>query len=204
MKINPLVHLSLVLLAAFSVGCSPPSPIATASSASNKAAPIEVASAAATTSKPVMPEAIKVDETKEQMSAEIIGKGVQIYTCSPKKDNPKEFAWAFKAPEAKLTDTKGNKIGKHFAGPTWEGNDGSKVVGMKKEEVASPDANAVPWLLLDVKSSEGKGVFGKITHIQRINTSGGKAPATGCDSQNVNKETRVNYQATYYFWTAKY
>ena len=33
------------------------------------------------------------------------------------------------APDASLLDAKGQVIGKHFAGPSWQANDGSIVVG---------------------------------------------------------------------------
>ena len=45
--------------------------------------------------------------------------GVQIYTCG--KNDAGAFAWIFKAPEAQLFDTQKKQIGKHYAGPTWEG-----------------------------------------------------------------------------------
>jgi len=44
-------------------------------------------------------------------------------------------------------------------------------------EAPSPDPSAVPWLLLEATGHEGSGVLSKVTFIQRINTSGGKAPA---------------------------
>jgi hypothetical protein len=39
------------------------------------------------------------------------------------------FAWTLLAPEAFLFDRAGRKIGSHYAGPTWETFDGSKVGG---------------------------------------------------------------------------
>jgi len=47
----------------------------------------------------------------------------------------------------------GNKIAKHYAGTTWESNDGSKVVGEVKAKDNGPDPNAIPWLLLSAKST---------------------------------------------------
>ena len=43
-------------------------------------------------------------------------KGVQIYECRAKKDQPGAYEWAFVAPEADLFDAGGKKIGKHYAG----------------------------------------------------------------------------------------
>jgi hypothetical protein len=128
--------------------------------------------------------------------------GVQIYGCSASKDNPARFEWAFKAPEAELFDNAGKKIGKHYGGPTWEGNDGSKVVGEVKGRDNGPDANAIPWLLLAAKSNSGTGIFGQTQSIQRVNTVGGKAPADGCSQAQAGQEARVPYKATYLFFGA--
>jgi hypothetical protein len=51
--------------------------------------------------------------------------GVQIYQCRAGKDDAARVEWQLKEPEAELFDH-GNKIGKHYAGPTWEGTDGSQ------------------------------------------------------------------------------
>jgi hypothetical protein len=131
-------------------------------------------------------------------------KGVQIYTCQPKENDSQKFSWKLKAPEATLyVSIGGNKqvaIGKHYAGPTWEHKDGSKIQGKIKAKVDAPVANAIPWLLLDVTSHEGQGTFGKIDYVQRIGTNGGQAPAKGCDPTKKNAEVRVDYTADYYFF----
>src|SRR5262249_6595349 len=56
-------------------------------------------------------------------------RGVQIYECREKKDQAGAYEWAFVAPEADLFDAGGRRIGRHYAGPTWESSDGSKVQG---------------------------------------------------------------------------
>lgn len=127
-------------------------------------------------------------------------KGVQIYTCGPDKSNPAAFVWNFKAPEADLFNAGGNLIGKHYAGPTWEGIDGSKVVGQVSASDKSVDPNAITWLLLSAKSNSGAGLFGKTANIQRLNTSGGKAPVDGCDLAHSGSEARVPYTGAYYFY----
>jgi Protein of unknown function (DUF3455) len=38
------------------------------------------------------------------------------------------------------------------AGPHWESTDGSKVAGTVKESTDAPQADGIPWLLLDTKS----------------------------------------------------
>ena len=150
----------------------------------------------------IMPDALKVPATQE-LSLEVQATGVQVYECKASKDEPTRFEWVFKAPEAVLLDSAGKKIGKHYAGPTWESDDGSKVVGEVKAKDNGPDPNAIPWLLLTAKSTSGKGVFGEIQSIQRVNTSGGKAPVEGCDESQLGKESRVAYKATYRFYAAK-
>src|SRR5467141_5298499 len=132
-----------------------------------------------------------------------LGKGVQIYNCKARADDPSKFEWSFKAPEADLTNEYGDKIGKHYAGPTWEANDGSKVVGEVKARDDGPNANAIPWLLLSAKSTSGKGVFSEAQSIQRLYTVGGKASAQACNQAQLGKEARVPYKATYYFYVAK-
>jgi hypothetical protein len=131
------------------------------------------------------------------------GKGVQIYGCAPKKDDPSAFEWKLTAPEAELFDTRGAAVAKHFAGPTWEATDGSRVVGSVVHKLDAPEPDAIPWLLLagEKSSGAGTGVFGVITQIARLDTKGGKAPAQGCDAAHVHAEVRVPYEASYYFYT---
>jgi uncharacterized protein DUF3455 len=129
--------------------------------------------------------------------------GVQIYECKPSKDDPAKLEWTLKAPEADLLDAGGNKIGKHYGGPTWESTDGSKVVGELKAKDPGPDPTAIPWLLIAAKSTSGTGVLAQTAHVQRLKTVGGKAPADGCGPDAVGKEIRVPYRATYYFYAAK-
>ena len=151
---------------------------------------------------PVVPENLRVPAT-QMLSVVAQAKGVQIYECNANKADPTRFEWVFKAPEAELFDTAGKNIGKHYAGPTWESNDGSKVVGEVKARDDGPDSNAIPWLLLSAKSTAGNGIFGKTQSIQRVKTVGGTAPVGGCDQAQAGKTARVAYQATYYFYVAR-
>jgi hypothetical protein len=128
--------------------------------------------------------------------------GVQIYECKAAKDNPAQFSWTLKAPEADLNDLSGKPVGKHYAGPTWEASDGSKVMGEVVAKRDAPDATAIPWLLLRAKSTSGSGIFSAIASVQRLQTSGGSAPANGCDSSQSGKESRVPYSAVYRFYKA--
>jgi hypothetical protein len=52
--------------------------------------------------------------------------------------------------------------------------------------------------LLSVVETEGPGIFDGVTHIQRVNTSGGKAPSTS--GLTVGEEARVPYTTEYFFY----
>jgi Protein of unknown function (DUF3455) len=131
------------------------------------------------------------------------GAGAQIYECRANKDDAARFEWQLKAPEADIRDPAGIKIGKHYAGPTWEAMDGSKVIGELVARVNSADPNAIAWLLLRAKSTSGDGIFGGVRFIQRLHTEGGNAPSIGCDQASVGGEVRVSYSADYWFYSAK-
>ena len=139
----------------------------------------------------------------ESLALIVPAKGVQIYECRAKKDQADQYEWAFVAPEADLFDARGAKIGKHYAGPRWESNDGSRIVGTVKEGADAPRPDAIPWLLLASKPDGGVGSFSNVTSVQRVNTVGGIAPAAGCSPSNAGTVGRVSYTADYYFFTAK-
>ena len=136
----------------------------------------------------------------EQLLLQVHAKGDQIYTC---KGDPAQFAWTLRAPDAQLFDKDGKIFGKHFAGPSWEAADGSRVTGKAVANAPSPDADSIPWLLVNVVAHEGSGVLSRATTIQRLNTKGGKAPASGCDVAHSGQELRVAYSADYLFYAAK-
>ncbi|MBV8743988.1 MAG: DUF3455 domain-containing protein [Xanthobacteraceae bacterium] len=121
-------------------------------------------------------------------------KGVQIYVCSIKGGANE---WVFKAPEAELTDAQGRPFARHYAGPTWEASDGSKIVGEVLASEPAPKAGAIPWLLLSTKSL-GSGVLADTRFAQRVNTSGGVGPTGACPT--VGTERRVDYMADYIFY----
>jgi hypothetical protein len=117
-----------------------------------------------------------------------LGKGDQVYGCV-------NGSWILKAPDAKLLNHEGSVIGRHFAGPTWQLNDGSWVKGRAVGKQVAPDATAVPWLLLE--SVDGVGSLQAVRFIRRTETHGGNAPEGSC-SQNAT--LRVPYTATYSFY----
>ncbi len=136
----------------------------------------------------------------EQLLLQVHAKGDQIYTC---KSDAAQFTWTLKAPDAQLFDKDGKLFGKHFAGPSWEANDGSRVTGKAVANAPSPDADSIPWLLVNIISHDGSGVLSHATSIQRLNTKGGKAPGSGCDAAHVGQEVRVPYSADYLFYAPK-
>ena len=120
----------------------------------------------------------------------VVGSGDQIYGCVNGR-------WALTAPDAKLLNEEGSAIGRHFAGPTWQLNDGSWVKGSIVAQQVAPDATAVPWLLIE--SVGGTGRLGTVRFIQRTGTQGGNAPDGSCTQSELR---RVPYTATYSFYEA--
>ena len=139
----------------------------------------------------------------ESLAMIVPAKGVQIYECRARQDQAGVYDWAFVAPEADLFDARGNRIGRHYAGPHWESTDASKVLGTVKERADAPVAGAIPWLLLAAKSVGPEGSFSKVTSIQRVNTVGGVPPKASCSQASAGTAARTNYTADYYFFTAK-
>jgi hypothetical protein len=129
-----------------------------------------------------------------RISSRVYAKGVQIYRWNGTSS-------AFVGPEATLYADPGyhGEIGTHYAGPTLEAEDGSKVVAARVADCL-PERGAIPWLRLDATSSSPTGKFGRITHVLRVNTIGGTAPATA--GASVGDEARVPYTTEYYFYRA--
>ena len=118
------------------------------------------------------------------------GVGVQIYTWDGS-------SWGAAVPEAILFHANG-VVTIHFAGPTWQSNSGSSVVGALPPKAVTVDTNAIPWVLLNAVSTEGSGIFADTTFIQRVHTTGGKAPSV--DGTFVGQVARVPYTADYFFY----
>jgi hypothetical protein len=145
---------------------------------------------------PSVPSALQVpDGNKLEMSFDAVG--VQIYAC--KATSSSSYGWVFQAPQATLYNAGGQIAGTHYAGPTWHADDGSTVVGAKLA-ASTPDPSSIPWLLLGAASHSGDGRMTPVTYVQRLDTVGGKAPATGCDADHVGAVANVDYTATYYFY----
>jgi hypothetical protein len=120
--------------------------------------------------------------------------GVQVYRWNG-------TTWGFVGPVANLFADHNyrGQVGTHYGGPTWESNSGSKVVGRRVAD-CSPSPNAIPWLRLEAVTTEGSGIFNGVTFVQRVNTTGGTAPAA--PGSFVGEEARVPYTTEYYFYRA--
>jgi Protein of unknown function (DUF3455) len=172
--------------------------VSTACAGSSERRP--AATASAPTWSGMMPPSLAAPAGNE-LAFELRAEGVQIYSCArPAGGAAGVPAWAFQAPEATLTDPRGRSAGKHGAGPTWEALDGSIVQGAKVE-ASTVDASAIPWLLLRAAShAGGRGQMTDVTFVQRVDTSGGNAPAEGCSSETLGAVARVPYRAVYRFY----
>jgi Protein of unknown function (DUF3455) len=150
----------------------------------------------AATDLPQVPENLQVP-TEQQLILKAPAQGSQIYICRANKES--QFEWTLKAPDAQLFDEESNIVGKHYGGPTWESNDGSKVTAVVKAKANSQNGS-IPLLLLQVNSAKGEGIFSNVKSIQRLNTTGGNAPQEDCNADRSNAEVAVPYTADYYFY----
>jgi hypothetical protein len=149
--------------------------------------------------------------------------GTQNYMCLPASGGG--VAWKGFAPQATLYVTMLGlqaQLATHFlsanpeedglARPTWQHSvDSSKVWGKVSKIVTDPnyvEPGAIPWLLLEAAGKEtgpdGGSFFTQTAYIQRINTSGGVAPATGCtQAGNIGALALVPYTTDYFFYKAR-
>lgn len=132
----------------------------------------------------------------ERLALTVAASGVQVYECRAGSAGAAP-QWAFVAPDAQLFDAHGAPVGSHGAGPHWLAADGSRVQGSVKARADAPVADAIPWLLLATTSNGPRGTFGGVTSIQRINTHGGVAPASGCHAGAIGTQARIPYSADY-------
>jgi uncharacterized protein DUF3455 len=144
--------------------------------------------------------------------------GTQDYICLPSGTG---FAWTFFGPQATLFNDDDKQVITHFLSPnpfesgtpraTWQhSRDTSTVWAVATPATTSTDPDfvapdAIPWLLLKVvRAQDGPTGGHKLTattFIQRLNTSGGMAPSTGCNlSTDVGKKALVPYTADYFFY----
>jgi Protein of unknown function (DUF3455) len=172
---------------------------------------------AADVTPPPVPDNIQVPEGNTAfLEGDAIG--TQDYICLPSGSG---FAWTFFGPQATLFNDDDKQVITHFLSPnpfesgtpraTWQhSRDTSTVWGTAIAPSSDPDfvaPGAIPWLLLQVVGAQDGPTGGdkllETTFIQRLNTSGGVAPLTGCtQSTDVGKMALVPYTADYFFYKA--
>ena len=155
-----------------------------------------------------LPDAVKVP-SGHRVAMETVGVGEITYECRAKVANPAmaampamagEFEWVFVGPKAALNDRSGKQVGKYYGPPaTWESMDGSKLTGAQLA-VAPAMAGSIPLQLVKANAAMGTGAMTGISHIQRVATKGGVAPAMPCAAANLGMKQVVSYQADYIFW----
>jgi hypothetical protein len=147
--------------------------------------------------------------------------GTQNYICVVTKAGTLD--WTFIGPQATLFLTSHGRpvrqIMTHVLSPnpdeagtlraSWQDSDDSSAVWAlsirSSQDPAYVDADAIPWLLLEVvgdrRGPAGGRALVRTTFIQRLNTSGGRKPATGCAvTDDIGAAKFVPYTADYYFY----
>ena len=143
--------------------------------------------------------------------------GTQNYVCLPSGTGVK---FTLFTPQATLFKER-KQVTTHYFSPnpveggtiraTWQhSKDTSTVWGQVKEGNASTDPafvapDAIAWLLVTTvgtqEGSNGNASLVATTFIQRLNTAGGVAPATGCSAlTDVGHQAFVPYTADYFFY----
>jgi hypothetical protein len=146
---------------------------------------------AATAAETPLPAAISATDQTAVLTVHAIG--MQLYECKAGADG--KLAWTFTAPQATLT-VDGKVVGHHGAGPSWELDDGSSVVGKAVGDAPGAHTNDVAWLKLEVVSHNGNGKLSDVTTVQRINTVGGVLKDS-CDRPGAGRG--MPYAADYVF-----
>ena len=130
--------------------------------------------------------------------------GAQIHECIPAATG---YRWRFVGPRADLYADSGNLLATHFAGPRWQARDGSTILAaLDGDGTVTVDPTAIPWLRLRVTSAISGADGDRLaatTYIQRLNTTGGLAPAPDtCNAATVGQVAEIPYTADYAFWKA--
>lgn len=144
--------------------------------------------------------------------------GTQNYVCLPGASST-GLIWTFYGPQATGFDRREEQVMTHYlsanpveggtARPTWQhSRDTSAVWARPIASSTDPDyvePGAVAWLLLEAVGTEdgpnGGRRLAPTTYIQRVETSGGVAPADGCAT--LGAKLFVPYETDYYFFRAE-
>jgi hypothetical protein len=127
------------------------------------------------------------------------GNGVYIYQCRQAISDPNTYVWAFVVPDATLYDGS-RSVARHATIGLYESlSDRTSVSGVVRSSQPAGGSN-LPWVLIRAQPIGESGLFANVSSIQRVNTTGGAAPSSGCGPDNVGEEARVAYQADYYFY----
>jgi len=142
------------------------------------------------------------------------GVGTQNYACQP-TGLLGRVGWVLFTPEATLFDDEGGQLITHFSSPnpdedrvvrvSWQDSRDTSTIWARATAAATVDSNAIPWVLLQVVGAQvgptGGETLTGTTFLQRLNTKGGLAPATGCDVlSDVGHKAFVPYTADYFFY----
>jgi len=147
-----------------------------------------------------VPVEVDLPTSENTRVATYYARGVQIYNARQKPDSPGVYEWVFASPSATLFNDKNEQVGSHFAGPSWQLESGDRINGQQftPAKAKSMGSNSIDWLLLMPKDgSTPTGIFEDVLYIQRIATTGGKAPTTPPTSAS--ETIGVEYTAVYRF-----
>jgi hypothetical protein len=169
---------------------------------------------AQTVTPPVVPPGLEVEAPNE---AFLLGHGVgtQNYVCQPAASLGR-VAWTLFTPQATLFSDQHEQLTTHFFSPnpdeggivvraTWEDSRDTSIVWARAIASATVKSNAIPWLKLVVVGRQvgptGGDTLSGTTFLQRVNTEGGLAPATGCHNPtDIGRKAFVPYTADYFFY----
>ena len=119
--------------------------------------------------------------------------GAQLYECKLVESDTLE--WRLREPIAVLLRN-GRTVGRHYAGPNWELDDGSSVVARVAARAPGATREDVPLLWLEVETRRGHGRLSEAATIERANTKGGAASGA-CGT--IGAILSVPYSADYAF-----
>jgi hypothetical protein len=144
--------------------------------------------------------------------------GTQNYVCiffDP------DFVWTFFGPQATLFNDGDKQITTHFLSSnpdeggtsraTWQHSQDTSTVWARaiasSSDPAFVEPGAIDWLLLLVVGADPGPTGGHrltaTTYMQRVHTSGGLAPTTGCaEADDIGMKALVPYTADYFFYKA--